>query len=38
MLYLDGVYAQDNYGKTRFDDEYPYSSPFGCPNSFPMNL
>ncbi|MFT4941245.1 MAG: hypothetical protein ACI88A_004313 [Paraglaciecola sp.] len=29
MLYLDGVYAEDNYGKTRLDDEQPCSPPFG---------
>ena len=29
MLYLDGVYAEDNYGKTRFDDEHPCSPPYG---------
>jgi hypothetical protein len=28
-LYLDGVYAKDNYGKTRFDDEHPCSPPYG---------
>jgi hypothetical protein len=31
MLYLDGVYAGDNYGKTRFDDEHPCSPPYGQP-------
>jgi hypothetical protein len=31
MLYLDGVYAADNYGKTRFDDEHPCSPPYGQP-------
>jgi len=31
MLYLDGVYAEDNYGKTRLKDELPCTSPFGCP-------
>jgi hypothetical protein len=31
MLYLDGVYAEDNYGKTRFDDEHPCSPPYGQP-------
>ncbi len=25
MPYLDGVYAKDNHGKTRFDDEHPWS-------------
>jgi hypothetical protein len=29
MLYLDGVYAQDNYGKTRLDDGHPCSPIFG---------
>jgi hypothetical protein len=28
MLYLDGVYGEDNYGKTRFDDEHPCSPPY----------
>jgi hypothetical protein len=27
MLYLEGVYAEDNDGKTRFDDEHPWSPP-----------
>jgi hypothetical protein len=31
MLYLDGVYGEDNYGKTRFDDEHPCSPPYGQP-------
>jgi hypothetical protein len=31
MLYLDGVCAEDNYGKTRFDDEHPCSPPYGQP-------
>jgi hypothetical protein len=31
MLYLDGVYAGDNYGKTRFDDEHPCSPAYGQP-------
>jgi hypothetical protein len=35
MLYLDGVYAEDNYGKTRLDVKHPcFSSKratFGCP-------
>ena len=31
MLYLNGVYAGDNYGKTRFDDEHPCSPPYGQP-------
>jgi hypothetical protein len=29
MLYLDGVYAEDNYGKTRFDDEHPCTPNYG---------
>jgi hypothetical protein len=24
MLYLDGVYAEDNYGKTRLDEKHRY--------------
>ena len=24
MLYLDGVYAEDNYGKTHLDEKHPY--------------
>ena len=31
MLYLDGVYAEDYYGKTRLDDEHPCSPPYGQP-------
>jgi hypothetical protein len=31
MPYLDGVYAEDSYGKTRFDDEHPCSPPYGQP-------
>ena len=31
MLYLDGVYAADNYGKTRLDEKHPYFSPYGQP-------
>jgi hypothetical protein len=31
MLYLDGVYAEDNYGKTRLDEKHPYFSPYGQP-------
>jgi hypothetical protein len=31
MLYLDGVYGEDNYGNTRFDDEHPCSPPNGQP-------
>jgi predicted polyphosphate/ATP-dependent NAD kinase len=31
MLYLDGVYGEDNYDKTRFDDEHPCSPPYGQP-------
>jgi hypothetical protein len=27
MLYLDGVYAENDYGKTRFNDEHPSSPP-----------
>jgi ribosomal protein S27E len=29
MLYLDGVYAEDNYDKTRFDDEHTCSPTYG---------
>lgn len=29
MLYLDGVFAEDKDGKTRFDDEHPCSPPYG---------
>jgi hypothetical protein len=29
MLYLDGVYAEDNYGKTRLDEKHPCSHPTG---------
>jgi hypothetical protein len=31
MLYLDGVYAEDNYGKTRLDEKHPCFSPYGQP-------
>jgi hypothetical protein len=31
MLYLDGVYAEDNYGKTRLDEKHPCFSPSGQP-------
>jgi hypothetical protein len=31
MLYLDGVYAEDNYGKTRFDEKHPCFSLYGQP-------
>ena len=29
MLYLDGVYAEDNYGKTRLDEKHPCFSSYG---------
>ena len=29
MLYLDGVYTKDNYGKTRLDEKHPCFSPYG---------
>jgi hypothetical protein len=28
MLYLDGVYAEDNYGKTRLDEKHPCFSSY----------
>ncbi len=31
MLYRDGVYAEDNYGKTRLDEKHPCCSPYGQP-------
>jgi hypothetical protein len=31
MLYLDGVYAADNYGKTRLDEKHPCFSSYGQP-------
>jgi hypothetical protein len=31
MLYLDGVYGEDNYGKTRLDEKHPCSPPYGQP-------
>jgi hypothetical protein len=30
-LHIDGVYAEDNYGKTRLDEKHPYFSPYGQP-------
>jgi hypothetical protein len=29
MLYLDGVYAEDNYGKTRLDEKNSCFSSYG---------
>ena len=29
MLYLDGVYTKDNYGKTRLDEKHPCFSSYG---------
>jgi hypothetical protein len=31
MLFLDGVYAEDNDGKTRLDAKHPCFSPYGQP-------
>ena len=31
ILLLDGVYAEDDYGKTRLDDEHPCSPPYRQP-------
>jgi hypothetical protein len=40
MLYLDGVYAEDNYGKTGLNQKHSYftlRATFVCLNSFLMN-